>query len=673
MMRLVIAKGNESIGHISEPVLTTKLKKIIDNSDAVQLINSYINAKGYSDSLFFKNNLGGGRIVYAHNKALPKISIIIIDDGDVSVLQRCVMGVLEKSKYTNYEILILSCFGENKENRYWLEEVSTVDPKRIKVTIFPHMESRARLHNIAAERASGDYLLLLDTTVFPAHDEWLENLVNHGLRDEVGCVGSKIINVNEKIYSAGMVLGLNGVADNVFVGNHYSASSYMHRLEIEQNYNGLLSLCLLIRRTIYQEVGGFDALLPEGYLADIDLSLKVRKAGYLSVWTPFSIVATTLSPERKNPSKESYSEQELFIFHKWKNVIAHDPAYNKNLSLTKDYIIEQHIRPRELSIGSHHQPRLMAFTSSNSPLSIYRLEEPLHSLRDNGLVDGAVISHSAAVSDFLQIEPDVIITQSHKQSENIVNIKSFKACFSICDMNYYDSRKFEEGKNRKEHLTKIQEELAVFDRVIFGSELLAEQYSKVHRDIHVLPTYLPSIWNDLTLTPRSDAKPRVGCVTLDLSEEDIELVANIVRDFSHQVTWVFLGVYPPKLKPFIHEYHRYKGITSYPQQLTSLNLDFAIAPLVDNHSNRYRGNILLLEFGICGVPIICSDVVCYKRKLPILAVKNRYKDWSSAMNQYIDNIDSTRMVGDMLKREIQKNWMLNKTNLEAIKKIWLPD
>ncbi|WP_113632551.1 glycosyltransferase [Pectobacterium peruviense] len=672
LMRLITEKGKGNIGHFPEPLLISESKKELDNSKVEQLISNYLNAKGYVNSLILPNSSGGCRVVYGHNKDLPKISIFIIDNGDVNVLQRCVMGLLEKSKYTNYEILILSCYAEIEENRYWLEEVSKIDPNRIKTIIFPHQESRAKLNNIAANQASGDYLLLLDVAVFPAHDEWLENLVNHCLRDDVGCVGSKVINLNEKIYSAGMVLGLNGVAETPFVGSHYADSGYMNRLAIEQNYSALPSLCLLIRRSIYHDVGGVDESLTEGYLTDIDLCLKIREAGYLSVWTPYSIVATDLSPEKNYKSKETCSEQERVIYHKWGGVIANDPAYNKNLSLTQCYRIEKNLRPCELSPEPQRLSRAMVFSGGSNSMERYRLEEPFYNMRYHGMVDGAVASESLVISDFLQIEPDVIITQNCIQSGKITDFKSIKDCFSIYDMNYYESSKFDDIKNKKEHLKKIKEDLAPFDRVIVGSEVLAEQYGRMHHDIKILPTYLPHFWNELVLTGRASEKPRVGCVTLDLNDEDIELVSNVIRDFSHLVTWVFLGTYPPKLKPFIHEYHRYHGFTHYPQQLASLNLDFAIAPLVDNNANRVRSNIRLLEFCICGIPVICSDVLCYKGNLSVNFAKNRYKDWSAAMSQYIHDVDSARTVGAVLKSEVQENWMLNQKNLEIIKKTWLP-
>ncbi|MEQ9745336.1 glycosyltransferase [Pectobacterium actinidiae] len=672
LMKLITEKGNGSVGHFPEPVLISELKKELDSSKADQLVSNYLNAKGYVNSLILHNSSGGCRIVYGHTKELPKISIVVIDNGDVNTLQRCIMGLLEKSKYTNYEILILSCYADIDENRYWLEEVSKIDPKRIKIILSPHKESRSRLNNIAANQASGDYLLLLDVAVFPAHDEWLENLVNHCLRDEVGCVGSKVINLNEKIYSAGMVLGLNGVAESPFIGSHYSAPGYMHRLAIEQNYSVLPELCLLVRRSVYQDVGGIDESLTEGYLADIDLSLKIRDAGYLSVWTPYSIVATDLSPEKNDRKNETCSEQVKAIYHKWGDVIANDPAYNKNLSLTRNYRIEKYIRPRELSLEPQRLPRIMMFSGSSNPMEIYRLDEPFYKMRYNGVVEGAVASEPLIISDFLQTKPDVIITQNHIQSRKIIDFKSMKDCFSIYDMNYYESNKFDDSKNKKEHLNKIKEDLAPFDRVIVGSEVLAEQYGRVHHDIQVLPTYLPQFWNDLAFTGRTSDKPRVGCITQDLSDEDIELVSNVIRDFFNHVTWVFLGAYPPKLKPFIHEYHRYHGLTHYPQQLASLNLDFAIAPLADNNANRARSNIRLLELGICGIPIICSDVLCYKSRLSVNVVKNRYKDWSSAMSQYINDVDAARKVGAVLKSEIQENWMINQKNLEIINKNWLP-
>ncbi|MEQ9859860.1 glycosyltransferase [Pectobacterium cacticida] len=671
-MRVITEKGNESVGHFSEPLLISESKQVLDSSKTEQLVSNYLSAKGYMNGLILHNASGGCRVIYDHKKDLPKISIVIIDNGKLNILQRCVMGILEKSKYPHYEILVLSCYAGIEENRYWLEEVSKIDPNRIKVILSPYQKSRARLNNIAANQASGDYLLLLDVGVFPAHDEWLENLVNHCLRDDVGCVGSKVINLNEKIYSAGMVLGLNGIGESPFIGSHYSAPGYMHRLAIEQNYSALPLLCLLIKRSIYQDVGGIDESLTEGCLGDIDLSLKIRAAGYLIVWTPYSIVATDLSPVKKDRSNETYSEQEMGIYCKWGDVIANDPAYNKNLSLVKDYKIKKDIRPYGLSLEPQPLPRVMIFSGDRNPVGTYRLDEPFNKMRYNGMVDGAVASEPTGISDFLQIQPNVVITQNPIRSRQIVNFKSIKDCFSIYDMNYFESNNFDDGKSKKEHLNKIKESLASFDRVIVGSEVLVEKYGRLHHDIRVLPTYLPHYWNDLAITEKVSDKPRVGCITLDLSGEDIELVSNVIRNFSRHVTWVFLGTCPLKLKPFIHEYHRYHGFKYYPQQLVSLNLDFAIAPLADNTANRSRNNIRLLELGICGIPVICSDVVCYKSRLSVNPVKNRYKDWSMAMSQYIDDINSARTVGAMLKREVQENWMLDQKNLEVIKKIWLP-
>ncbi|MBN3196859.1 glycosyltransferase family 2 protein [Pectobacterium versatile] len=671
LMWVFTEKGNGSISHFSEPLLISESKKELDSGKAEQLVRKYLSDKGYVNSLIFHNSSGGCRIIYDHKKELPKVSIVIVDNGDVNILQRCVMGLLEKSKYTKYEIFILSCYAEVEENRYWLEEVSKIDPKRIKVILFPHQENRLSLNNIAANQASGDYLLFLDVAVFPAHDEWLENLVNHCLRDEVGCVGSKVINLNEKIYSAGIVLGLNGVAGSPFVGSHYSASGYMHRLAIEQNYSALPLLCLLIRRSIYQDVGGVDESLTEGCLADVDLGLKIREAGYLAVWTPYSIVATDLSPEENSKNKEIFSEQEKAIYYKWGSLIDNDPSYNKNLSLTKNYKLEKHIRPYGPSLEPQRLPRVTIFSGGCNRMGIYRLEEPFYKMRYDGMIDGAVASESLIMSDFLQIEPDIIITQNSIKSGKITNFKSMRNCFSIYDMNYYESSRFDDSKNKKDYLKRIKEELASFDRVIVGSEVLAEQYNRIHHDIRIVPTYLPRFWNDLVITEKTYEKPRVGCVMQDLSDEDIELVSNVIRDFSHLVTWVFLGAYPSKLKPFIHEYHRYRGFTHYPQQLASLNLDFAIAPLVDNNVNRSRSNIRLLEFGICGIPVICSDVLCYKGSLSVSFVKNRYKDWSTAMSQYIHDVDSVRKVGALLKNQVQENWMLNQKNLETINKNWL--
>ncbi|MCY9847738.1 glycosyltransferase [Pectobacterium jejuense] len=669
LIELIMMLGASRIGHIPEPVLIFRKDDLTPSNEESRIITNYLNFQGYHDGEVVKNQCGANRIIYNCSAELPKVSIVIIENNNINALQRCVTSLLERSKYYNYEILIVSCNTDNEEVIHWLNEIGSIDSQRMKVIKVKDKKGKSSLINISASEALGEYLLLLDATIFPVHDEWLQNLMNHGLRREVGCVGGKIIHLDETIYSAGLVLGINGVAESPFLNVRYDSPGYTLRLAVDQNYSAMSSEYLLIRKSIFQSVGGMSDTLTENYLSDIDLCLKVYAAGYLSVWTPYSIVATDRRIEQGFCKSEKISSQEMSIYEKWLPVIVSDPAYNKNLSLSKSYSLEKNIKPGLHLLHEKSLPSVVLLPELSDLASSYRLLAPFHEMKNFGMADGAVLSEKITVSEFYRYSPDVFITHySHTLLNQLKRLKDF---FAIYDARNLFNPCFFDKKNKKDGFTLLKEEFSVFNRIIVGSEIMAERYSKTHHDVKVLPTFLPMEWGNINLSENRQKKLRVGCITVDLKEEDLELIYEVIRDFSNEVTWVFLGYCPPQLKASVHELHRYQGLAQYPQQLASLNLDIAVAPLADNIFNRWRSNTRLLELGACGIPVICSNISSYQSNLPIKLVKNRYKDWCGAIREYINNHDDVRKTGMVFQDEIRAKWLLDRRNLEVIMNAWL--
>jgi hypothetical protein len=139
------------------------------------------------------------------------------------------------------------------------------------------------------------------------------------------------------------------------------------------------------------------------------------------------------------------------------------------------------------------------------------------------------------------------------------------------------------------------------------------------------------------------------------------------------VEWVFFGMCPDKLRPFIHELHPGVPIEQYPAVLAGLNLDLALAPVEQNLFNECKSNLRLLEYGACGFPVICSDVRCYQGVLPVTRVKNRFKDWLDAIRLHLADLDATARMGDELRVAVSREWMLEGHGLESWRKAWLPD
>jgi hypothetical protein len=139
------------------------------------------------------------------------------------------------------------------------------------------------------------------------------------------------------------------------------------------------------------------------------------------------------------------------------------------------------------------------------------------------------------------------------------------------------------------------------------------------------------------------------------------------------VEWVFFGMCPDKLRPYIHEFHNGVPIEEYPRKLASLNLDLALAPLENNSFNECKSNLRLLEYGACGFPVVCTDIVCYQDDLPVTRVKNRYKDWTAAIRMHLDDLDATAAMGDALRDAVRKDWMLTEDKLLHWRDAWLPN
>jgi GT2 family glycosyltransferase len=156
--------------------------------------------------------------------------------------------------------------------------------------------------------------------------DWLTIMAEHVQRPEVGAVGGRLINPNGTIEHAGLVLGVNGIAQSAFHGFPAEHPGVNRQLRMTRNYSAVSSGCILIRREVFQKVGGFDKALPQRF-ADVDFCLKVRRAGYLIVYTPLAKLCWDGSS-----ADDIDTSSEAVMRQRWSDVLERDPYYNPNLS-----------------------------------------------------------------------------------------------------------------------------------------------------------------------------------------------------------------------------------------------------------------------------------------------------------------------------------------------------
>lgn len=268
-------------------------------------------------------------------KGNPLVSIIIPNKDHIDDLDKCITSVLTKSTYRNFEIIVVENNSTEKET---FEYYKTLEKyPNIKILYWDKAFNYSAINNFAAQKAKGDYILLLNNDVEIITPEWLEEMLMFAQRDDVAAVGAKLYYPDDTVQHAGVILGIGGVAGHGHKGIARNAYGYMTRACIAQNLSACTAACLLIDANVYREVEGLD----EGYAVafnDVDLCMKIRQKGYLLVFTPYAELYHYESKSRgveDTPEKqERFSREVKRFFSKWdKELKQGDPYYNPNLTL----------------------------------------------------------------------------------------------------------------------------------------------------------------------------------------------------------------------------------------------------------------------------------------------------------------------------------------------------
>ncbi|CDZ93858.1 glycosyl transferase family protein [Pseudomonas saudiphocaensis] len=676
ILRLILDRGLEGMGHISEPLLKGQAPLLTNCLDERDVIIRHLNARGYEQADVSATIPGHYEISYGHPQ-LAKVSILVSANDGLAKIRRCVESVLEKTSYPAYEVLILDHAVDDSAMANWLLGVEQLGTSAVKVVRLPQGLSIAQGQNLAAQQATGDYLLWLDSGVGVLSESWLHALMNHGLRPEVGAVGAKLITGDSKVASGGIVLGFNGPIGHVGCGQPLDAPGYLQRLLIDQNHTALSGKCLLLRRALFVELGGFDETPEMAPWTDVDLCLRLYSAGYFNVWTPRSpLLITAGAPLAATP------EQEEALYARWLPLLARDPVYNPNFKLDdeEEFVLAPSLLSWNPLASWKPLPRVLAHPADRFGCGHYRVIKPLNALNREGGVDGTFAWGHLSLTELERFAPDTIVLQRQidaVQIEGMRQVKAFSNAFKVYELDDYlpnlPLKSVHRDQMPKDILRSLRKGLGFVDRFVVSTEPLAEAFAGLHDDIRVVENRLPTEWwKGLSSRRRRGSKPRVGWAGGVSHTGDLELIADVVKELAGEVEWVFFGMCPDKIRPYIHEMHVGVPIDQYPSMLASLDLDLALAPLEQNLFNECKSNLRLLEYGACGFPVICSDLVCYRGDLPVMRVKNRFRDWVDAIRMHISDLDAAAQAGDRLREAVHRDWMLEGESLERWRKAWMP-
>jgi GT2 family glycosyltransferase len=246
-----------------------------------------------------------------------KISVIILGSRGPESPKEFVENLISKTGYPNYDIVIVQVGDRDKACEAGAD---------FRVLHFADAANASAAKNYAVQQTDSPWLLFLDAGVEPIETDWLTIMAEHVQRPEVGAVGARLINPNGTIEHAGLVLGVNGIAQSAFHGFPAEHPGVNRQLRMTRNYSAITGACLLMRSEVFQQIGGFDETLSDEF-AEIDLCLKMRRSGYLIVYTPLAKLWWDASSR-----DDIDTSREAIMRQRWSDVLERDPYYNPNLS-----------------------------------------------------------------------------------------------------------------------------------------------------------------------------------------------------------------------------------------------------------------------------------------------------------------------------------------------------
>lgn len=272
------------------------------------------------------------------NKEEPLVSLIMPTYNGYEITKQAIDSIIDKSTYSNYEILLVDNNSDDETALAYFDEINNHD--KIRVLRYPHPFNYSAINNFAAKQAKGEIIGLINNDVEVINPEWLTEMVSHAQREDIGCVGAMLYFDNDTIQHAGVIMGIGGVAGHSHKHFKRDSHGYFSRLNIVQNLSAVTAACLLVKKTIFEQVNGLNEKDLTVAFNDVDFCLKVQAAGYRNLWTPYAELYHYESISRgaeDNPEKIARFNKEVdYMKATWATDKKPDPCYSPNLSLIRE-------------------------------------------------------------------------------------------------------------------------------------------------------------------------------------------------------------------------------------------------------------------------------------------------------------------------------------------------
>ncbi len=274
------------------------------------------------------------RVIYKVPSPAPRVTIIIPTRDRAALLRQCVESIRTVTDYAAFEILLVNNGSTERDAIELLAQLATESGVAVLHDTEPFDFSR--LNNLAAAQAGGEILAFLNNDIEVTDASWLTEMVSHAARPEVGAVGARLWYPDGTLQHGGVILGLGGVAGHAHLRLARGQPGYFNRAILQRSSSAVTAACMLTRRSVFQELGGFERALSVNF-NDIDYGLRVTRAGYQVIWTPYANLihheSVSRGHQRSEEEKAQFIREAIYMQEAHGAALLRDPFYNPNFSL----------------------------------------------------------------------------------------------------------------------------------------------------------------------------------------------------------------------------------------------------------------------------------------------------------------------------------------------------
>ena len=267
------------------------------------------------------------------------VSIIIPTKDLADTLDVCLKSIFSNTTYPNYEVIVIDNGSTEAQTfkcfEYWQQQ----QPERFKCYTYDVPFNYSQINNYAVEKAEGDYLLFLNNDTEVITPDWIEAMVEQAQRESIGAVGTLLLYPDDTVQHAGVVLGIGGVAGHSHKNFPATVPGYISQLISTNNYSAVTAACLMCRRDVFEEVGGFETKLAIAF-NDVDFCLKLVSRGYRNIYLPHVVLYHYESKSRgyeNTPAKQARFAKEVnYMKQTWHSFCHNDPCYSPHLTKVRE-------------------------------------------------------------------------------------------------------------------------------------------------------------------------------------------------------------------------------------------------------------------------------------------------------------------------------------------------